>query len=122
MNANADALSCNPVVTETEKENKTDNEDSEISNEDAMKNHGYGGCFVGSKVLYHEYPIERVFVNTCEMDCDELDITGLISHIYRETRDEDDTDFEVVDEMIGHSRVVSSLPKPKPVRWGSVER
>ena len=40
VNANADALSRKPVVTETEKENKTDNEDSEISNEDAMKNHG----------------------------------------------------------------------------------
>ena len=51
LNANVDALSRNPVVTETEnEENKTDKEDSEISNEDAMKNHGSGGCFVGSKV------------------------------------------------------------------------
>ena len=55
------------------------------------------------------------------MDCDELDVTELISNIYRETRDEDHTDFEVVDEMIGHSRVVSSLPKPKPVRWGACQ-
>ena len=60
VNANADALSRNPVCLREE------NREMETSVEDGHDNttEGCGSnicCFSGSKVLYHEYPIESFY-------------------------------------------------------------
>lgn len=116
VNANADALSRNPV--EMEIGNDGNDMGDEDSNEIATKCNGSVNCFAGSKVLYHEYPIERVFVSTCEIDSENMDPTESFGNIHRETVGKDVTDVEVCFETVDHPKAVSSIPKPSSGRWG----
>ena len=97
VNANADALSHNPVSLERINEIKeTDNVDRNSSDNDDDMN----GYVPGSKILYKEYPIERVFVSTCEVDNEYHNSVEMIENIYREVLDRNDVDVEVSEERV----------------------
>ena len=65
VNANADALSRNPMELN---DSKNKRRSGEVNDENKTKENSESVCFSGSNVLYPEYPIERVFSTTARME------------------------------------------------------
>jgi hypothetical protein len=137
VNANADALSRNPVDFKEVRSSKADANGGDC-HDDAITNLGSNiGCSTEGKVLYHEYPIERVLVTTCETDDRDMDDTESFGNIYREMTNSKVTEIDINGETdekekasvnlmgndapmtIDSGEVVSSIPKPNSSRGGS---
>ena len=125
VNANADALSRNPVEcnnlndkTKLRKASEGDNPEdvAKVGNSD-------GGRFCGSNVLYHEYPIERVFSTVVRNHDESNDLVNIFENVNEgsngKNRDDSETDGddderEVIFFSDHQTQTVSRTPQPIP--------
>ena len=111
VNANADALSRNPIELNDSK-NKMGS--GRVNNENKTMENSKSVCFNGSNVLYHEYPIERVFSTTARKN---EDFDSVVISVNKCSNDENCADIDtnngmnenrLVNELIENEKILSS--------------